>query len=72
MTIKKYQGKTKEAAIEAAKAELGEQVVIMNIKEVKPNGFSGLFKKSTYEVANSFIHNTRFTTDFVNKKGGYI
>ena len=50
MTIKKYQGKTKEEAIDAAKAELGPRVVIMNVKEVHPKGFLGSFKKATFEV----------------------
>lgn len=50
MTIKKFQGKTKEEAIEAAKKELGDQVVIMNVKEVKPSGVFGVFKKSSYEI----------------------
>lgn len=50
MTIKKYQGKTKEEAIENAKAELGPRVVIMNVKEVHPKGFLGSFKKPSYEV----------------------
>lgn len=50
MTIKKYQGKTKEEAIDLAKAELGPRAVIMNVKEVHPSGFLGVFRKSTYEV----------------------
>ncbi len=50
MTIKKYSGKTKEEAIEAAKAELGSSVVIMNIKEVRGKGLAGMFKSPTYEV----------------------
>ena len=50
MTIKKYQGKTKDEAIENAKADLGNQCVIMNVKEVRPGGFFGIFKKTTYEV----------------------
>ena len=50
MTIKKFQGKTKEEAIDKAKAELGSQVVIMNVKEVRPGGFFGFFKRSSYEV----------------------
>ena len=33
MTINKFQGKTKEEAIEKAKAEFGENAVIMNIKK---------------------------------------
>lgn len=50
MTIKKFQGKTKEEAIAQAKNEMGESVVIMNIKEIRGNGLLGVFKKSTYEV----------------------
>ena len=50
MTIKKFQGKTKEEAIEKAKAELGENAVVMNIKEIKPKGVFQSLKKSTYEV----------------------
>ena len=50
MTINKFQGKTKEEAIEKAKAEFGPSAVIMNIKEVKPKGLLGLFSPTTYEV----------------------
>ncbi len=50
MTIKKYTGKTKDEAIEAAKAELGSSVVIMNIKEVRGKGLAGMFKNPTFEV----------------------
>ncbi|MBQ3560021.1 MAG: flagellar biosynthesis protein FlhF [Agathobacter sp.] len=50
MTINKFQGKTKEEAIEKAKAEFGPSAVIMNIKEVKPKGLFGIFSPVTYEV----------------------
>ncbi len=50
MTINKFQGKTKEEAIQKAKAEFGETAVIMNVKEVKPKGFFRIFKSTTYEV----------------------
>lgn len=50
MTIKKFQGKTKEEAIEAARAEMGQSVVIMNVKEIHGKGIFGFLKKSTYEV----------------------
>ncbi len=50
MTINKFQGKTKEEAIEKAKSEFGPNAVIMNVKEVKPKGFLSVFKSSTYEV----------------------
>ena len=38
MTIKKFQGKTKEEAIALAKEEMGASVVIMNVKEVRQKG----------------------------------
>lgn len=50
MTINKFQGKTKEEAIEKAKAAFGANAVIMNIKEIKPKGILGIFSSSTYEV----------------------
>ena len=50
MTINKFQGKTKEEAIEKARLEFGPSAVIMNVKEVKPKGFLSVFKSSTYEV----------------------
>lgn len=50
MTINKFQGRTKEEAIEKARQELGEAAVIMNVKEVKPKGILRAFKSSTYEV----------------------
>lgn len=50
MTINKFLGKTKEEAIEKAKKELGENAVIMNVKEIKPKGIFAIFKKSSYEV----------------------
>ena len=50
MTINKFQGKTKEEAIKKAKEEFGENVVIMNVKEIKPKGLFRFFKSSTYEV----------------------
>ena len=50
MTINKFQGKTKEEAIERARTVFGPNAVIMNIKEIKPKGLMGLFASSTYEV----------------------
>lgn len=50
MTINKFQGKTKEEAIEKARTEFGPNAVIMNVKEVKPKGFLSVFKSPTYEV----------------------
>ncbi len=50
MTINKFQGKTEEEAVQKAKNEMGDNVVIMNVKEVKPKGIFRAFKSSTYEV----------------------
>lgn len=50
MTINKFQGKTKEEAIEKAKLEFGPNAVIMNVKEVRPKGLFSIFQSSTYEV----------------------
>lgn len=50
MTINKYEGRTKEEAIEKAKQELGESAVVLNVKEIKPKGLFKIFKSSVYEV----------------------
>ncbi len=50
MTINKYQGSTKEEAIEKAKQELGPAAVILNVKEVKPKGMLRVFKGALFEV----------------------
>lgn len=44
MIIKKFQGKTKDEAIELAKKEMGANVVIMNVKELPAKGLSGFLK----------------------------
>ncbi len=50
MTINKFQGKTKEEALQKAKDEFGENAVIMNVKEIKPKGLFRVFKSSVFEV----------------------
>ncbi|MBE5884175.1 MAG: flagellar biosynthesis protein FlhF [Lachnospiraceae bacterium] len=50
MIIKKYIGKTENEAVEAAKRELGEGVVIMNVKDVKRRGILALFGSKQVEV----------------------
>lgn len=50
MVIKKFTGKTEKDAVEAAKKELGEGVVIMNVKQVKAKGLLALFKAKQTEV----------------------
>lgn len=50
MTINKYQGRTKEEAIEKAKQELGPGAVVMNVREIKPKGMLKAFKGTLFEV----------------------
>ncbi len=50
MVIKKFTGKTEEEAVAAAKKELGEGIVIMNVKQVKPKGIFAVFKAKQTEV----------------------
>lgn len=60
MTIKKFQGKTKEEAIEKAKNELGQNAVVMNVKEVKPKGMFKVFKSSIFEVTAAVEEKEQF------------
>lgn len=50
MIIKKFVGKTEAEAADAARKELGEGVVIMNVKDVKRKGFFALFRPRQVEV----------------------
>lgn len=50
MIINKFQGKTEEEAKKKAKEKLGENCVVMNVREIKPKGMFKGFKSSTYEV----------------------
>lgn len=50
MIIKKFQGKTENEAVEAAKNELGKNVVIMNVRKVKKKGIFRFFRPDTVEV----------------------
>lgn len=51
MIIKKFQAKTEDEALELAKAELGDNVVVLNTKkDVKRKGFLGLFRAKLVEV----------------------
>ena len=50
MIIKKFTAKTEADAIETAKKELGENLVVMNVKSIKKKGFWGFFKSSLSEV----------------------
>ncbi len=50
MIIKKFQGKTENDAVEQAKKELGPNVVIMNVKNVKKKGLFGFLRGNIVEV----------------------
>ncbi len=50
MIIKKFQGSTEEEAILAARDEMGNNAVVMNIRTIKKKGIFSLFKKNIVEV----------------------
>ncbi|SKB90481.1 flagellar biosynthesis protein FlhF [Lachnospiraceae bacterium] len=50
MIIKKFTGKNEEDATALAKKELGNSVVIMNVKTLKKGGLFGIFKAPQVEV----------------------
>ena len=45
MIIKKFQAKTEEEAVSAAKKEMGENVVIMSVRSLKKKGLFSFMKK---------------------------
>lgn len=50
MIIKKFVGKTENEAVEEAKKELGDGLVVMNVKDVKSKGLLSFIKKKQVEV----------------------
>ena len=50
MIIKKFQGKTEDEATQLARKELGDSVVIMNVRSFKKKGFLALFRKPMVEI----------------------
>lgn len=50
MIIKKFQGKTEAEAVESAKKELGNGIVIMNVRNVKKKGLFSFLKPQMIEV----------------------
>ena len=50
MIIKKFSAKTEEEAVVQAKAELGGNIVIMNVKTIPGKGLFGFLKKPQTEV----------------------
>ena len=66
MIIKKFTGKTKEEALESAKKELGEGIVEMNVKTVKPKGIFAIFKSAKVELTVAKEENEKYEAAFVN------
>lgn len=50
MVIKKFVGRTEEVAISTAKSELGDNIVIMNVKKATRNGLFSFFRNPKIEV----------------------
>lgn len=50
MIIKKFQGKTETEAVESAKKELGNGIVIMNVRNVKKKGLFSFLRQQLVEV----------------------
>ena len=50
MIIKKFQAKTENEAVEQAKKELGNNVVIMNVRNVKRKGLFSFLRPQLTEV----------------------
>ncbi|MDO4166454.1 MAG: flagellar biosynthesis protein FlhF [Eubacteriales bacterium] len=65
MVIKKYIATTEEEAIGLAKAELGNDAVIMNVKTMVPKGFYKIFKKPSVEITAAVDENSGDTRESV-------
>lgn len=50
MIIKKFQANSETEAIILAKADLGKDAIVMNIKTIKPKGIFSIFRKTQVEV----------------------
>ncbi|MBO5293305.1 MAG: flagellar biosynthesis protein FlhF [Lachnospiraceae bacterium] len=50
MIIKKFQAKTENDAVEAAKKEMGPDMVVMSVRKVKPKGFFKFLKPQLTEI----------------------
>ena len=50
MIIKKFQAKTEEEAVSAARKEMGENIVIMSVRSLKKKGLFSFLKKPVVEV----------------------
>ncbi len=58
MIIKKFTGKNEEEATKAARAELGPQAVIMNVRKIRNKGFFAFAKRQLTEVTAAIEEDT--------------
>ncbi len=70
MIIKKFTGKTEEEAVAAAKAELGENIVVMNVRNAPKKGLLSIFRPPMIEVTvakeddtEAYQHNAKAEAD---------
>lgn len=68
MIIKKFQGKTEQEAVENAKKELGSNVVVMNVKNLKRTGLFGFFKPQLIEVTVALEEEREISITSAKKK----
>ena len=71
MIIKKYVGKTESEATDEAKKELGQNIVVMNVRPLKKSGFLALFQAQKIEVTVALEEETErpVTRTFTPDKG---
>ena len=50
MIIKKFTAKTEDEAVALARKELGEGIVIMNVKNIRKKGLFSIFRRQQKEV----------------------
>ena len=68
MIIKKYLAKTEKEAIELAKKDLGEHIVIMNVKNTKKKGILGWLGQTIVEITVALESETDKTSQMFGPK----
>lgn len=63
MIIKKFQAKTEEEAVSAARKEMGENVVIMSVRNVKKKGVFSFLRSAVVEVTVGMEEESEKTSD---------
>ncbi|MCR4902133.1 MAG: flagellar biosynthesis protein FlhF [Butyrivibrio sp.] len=71
MIIKKFTGKTENEATEIAKKELGQNIVIMNVRPVKKEGFFSFLKPQRMEITVALEEETEKAESVVVKPKAY-